>query len=123
MKKRLLGLVVLVFASIIFADSAHAQFAYEALTVSTGVVTLTAGTYGTNVKKALITVEDAPIYYTVDGTAPVSGTTSAGGVGHLVYPDKGTSSQIVLDKYEIQNFKAIKGLDYMPSATIKVTYW
>lgn len=115
---------VSILASIVFAGLAYAQFAYEAITVSNSVVSLTAGTYGTLVKKAFITVEDGPIYFTTDGTiVPTTGTAEAGGVGHLVFPDKGISSQIWLDKYEIQNFKAIKAFSYMTAATIKVSYY
>lgn len=86
---------------------------YESKTVdnTAGGVSLTSGTYGTN-RYAFITVETAPIRFTVDGTAPV-----AGGPGHLVYP----GDTIKLESNEdIAQFKAIR--ETSTSGVLRVTY-
>lgn len=86
--------------------------AYESLTIdaTVGGIALTAGTYLTR-RYAEITIETAPIRFTVDGTAP---TTT---VGHLVNP----GDVIRLDSNEdITAFRAIRTT--ATSGTIKVTY-
>ena len=85
--------------------------AYEAVTVAGTSKALTAGTYSTR-RYALITVETAPIRFTLDGTPPVAATT-----GHLVY----AGDQIELDSNEdITSFRAIR--ETATSATLQVTY-
>jgi hypothetical protein len=87
--------------------------AYESKTVdaTAGGVSLTSGTYSTR-RYALITVETAPVRFTVDGTAPVAATT-----GHLVNP----GDIIKLDSNEdITAFRAIR--ETSTSGVLKVTY-
>ena len=98
---------------LILAGLAYAQFAYESITVSSVAKTFTAATYGLGVRKAIVTCEDNNIRFTLDGTQ----VPTSAGVGHLLY----VGQTLTLDKYEIQNFKAVRasGTD----ATLKITYY
>lgn len=89
-------------------------FAFEQLTVTNAVKTLTAATYVSGAKKAqiaFITVESADIRYTYDGTTP------SGSVGHLAVA--GTAITL-FGSHDIENFKAYR--DASSDATISVTY-
>jgi len=71
---------------------------FEEITVGSSVKTLTAATYGT-LNRALITIADANMRFTVDGTTPTTNT------GHILYDGdelKLTSAQ------EVAGFQAIR---------------
>jgi len=104
---------VAILAIILSAGLAFAQFAYESITVSYTVKTLTAATYGAGVRSALITVETNAIRFTLDGVQ----TPTSAGVGHLLYPGETR----ILDKYEIVKFKAVRAS--ATDAVLKVTYY
>lgn len=92
----------------------YAAFAHEVLTVTNAVQTLTAATYIVGARYAqvaFITVEDANIRYTYDGTTP-SAT-----VGHLLTDG---SALTLTGHHDISTFKAFRaaGVD----AEIRVTY-
>lgn len=83
----------------------------EVVTVSTVAVGLTAATY-LHAMSAVIQVQDQPIRWRIDGTAPTSS------VGFVA----GEGAEIFLDCYnEIVNFKAIRGTAD-GDATLQVTY-
>ena len=86
--------------------------AYESVTVdnTVGGVGLTAATYG-RATKAFLTLEDAQIRFTKDGTTV---TTS---VGHLLQVGQTVDLE---DQFEIINFRAIK--TGKSSGKLKVTY-
>lgn len=92
----------------------YVAFAHETLTVTNAVQVLTAATYAVGnryAQAAFITLEDAEIRYTYDGTTP-SGT-----VGHLLT----AGSSLELHGYhDISTFKAYRagGVD----ASLRVTY-
>lgn len=92
----------------------YAAFAHETLTVTNAVKVLTASTYvvGSRYSQAAyITIEDADVRYTYDGTTP-SAT-----VGHLLT----SGSSIALSGHrDISTFKAYRaaGID----ATLRITY-
>lgn len=105
---------VFILASILIASVAFAQFAYEAITVSSTAKTLTAATYGA-AQKAFITVDGNDIRYTLDGvTIPTSGS-----VGHKFLT---TSEGRWLNKYELKKFKAVRASS-SADAVLKVTYY
>lgn len=84
---------------------------YESVTVEGTAIGLTSGTYGTR-RYALITVETAPIRFSLHGTDPTAGV-----IGHLVNP----GDIIRLDSNEdIASFKAIRETGV--SGVLKVTY-
>jgi hypothetical protein len=100
-----------------------AAFAHEKITVSTTAIELdddkylaTTESVGGRVgaKEALITVEDAPIRFTLDGTTPVDGTDT----GHVL---PSASSITVYGLANIRQFRAVRsgGTD----AVINVTYF
>jgi len=62
---------------------------FEELTVSSAVKALTASTYGT-LNRARITIADADIRFTVDGTTPTTDT------GHILYD----SDELQLESHE-----------------------
>ena len=71
---------------------------FEELTVSNAVKALTAATYGT-LNRARITVADADIRFTVDGTTPTTD------IGHILYD----SDELRLESYEeIVAFRAFR---------------
>jgi len=79
-------------------------FAFEQITISTAVKTLTSATYrfdssGEKAKRALITCENAQIRYTYDGTTPTAS------VGHLLNP---MDILVLTGSDNISNFKAIR---------------
>jgi hypothetical protein len=98
---------------LILSGLAYAQFSYQSITVTSATATLTAATYGSGVRKCLITCETNAIRFTLDGTIVPTST----GVGHLLYPGQA----LVLDKYEIPKFKAVRSSS--TSAVLKVTYY
>lgn len=93
-------------------------FNFEQLTISTAALSLTATEYtvdssgtGEKAKRAIITVEDAQIRYTYDGTTPTST------VGHALNP---FDVLTLVGSDNISNFKAIrKG---STNAKISITY-
>lgn len=93
-------------------------FAYEAITVSSAVKTLTEATYNPatsnedspRAKRALITVETDQIRYTYNGTTPTSS------IGHLL------SAGDVLSLNGYGNIKRFKAIRVTTDASIKVTY-
>lgn len=91
-------------------------FAYESVTVSNAVVTLTAATHtptgAASARLAIITVEDQSLRYTYDGTVP-----DASAVGHQAKAD---TTIALAGINNIRRFKAIRvsGTD----SKIKVTY-
>ena len=92
----------------------YVAFAHEALTVSNAVKTLTAATYIVGERysqAAFITLEDADIRYTYDGTTP-SAT-----VGHLLTQG---SALTLMGHHDISNFKAYRAGSV--DGTIHVTY-
>ena len=93
----------------------HKAFSFEQITVSNAVKTLTVGKYTDTdsklSKKVFISVEDAQIRYTFDGTTPTSS------IGHIANP---AEVIILIGTQNIENFKAIrKG---STDAKISVTY-
>lgn len=89
-------------------------FAYEQLTVTNAVKTLTSTVYQSGDKKAqiaFITVEDADIRFTYDGSTP-SATN-----GHLLRAD---SVLTLYGTHDIENFKAFRAAG--TDAEINVTY-
>jgi hypothetical protein len=106
---------VLILSPIIFAGLAYGQYAYESLTVSSTVKTLTAATYGEGIQRAFITVDGNDIRYTLDGvTVPTSA-----GVGHKFLT---TSEGRWLNKYEVKKFQAVRASGD-GDAILKVTYY
>ena len=98
-------------------------FAREKLTVSTTALALTEATYAATstlvndrvtAKEALITTEDAPIRFTLDGTTPVDGTD----VGHVLATG---GSMTLYGLSNIRQFRAVRsgGTD----AVVNVTYF
>lgn len=87
-------------------------FAHESITVdnTSGGKSLTAATYG-QARIAFISVEDAQIRFTVDGTAP---TTT---VGHIA---NSTDKFYLLSGNEITRFRAIR--TGSTSGVVKVSY-
>ena len=74
-------------------------FSFQTLTVSTTAVSLTATVGQLNSHRAIITVEDAPIRFRYDGTAPTSS------VGHVLYP----GDKLILEgRANISQFRAIR---------------
>ena len=83
---------------------------YESLTVDDTAIELTAATYGT-LEKALITVENAPIRFRIDGENPTSEE------GHIL----NSGDTLKLDTNDdIASFKAIRTTN--TDADIRVTY-
>lgn len=75
------------------------SFSFQALTVSTTSVALTATVGQLNSHRAVISVEDAPIRFRYDGTAPTST------VGHVLYP----GDKLILEgRANISQFRAIR---------------
>lgn len=93
-------------------------FAYESLTVTNAVKTLTQATaFPANeppARAALITFEAQPIRVTLDGTTPVAST----GPGHQ-FNDK--DAYVARQRQEIVKFKAIR--DGATDGTLRVTYF
>lgn len=98
-------------------------FARENKTVSTTAVALTEATYAATAelantrvaaKEALVTVEDAPIRFTLDGTTPVDATN----VGHVVSTG---GSFTLYGLANIRNFRAVRS--GAADAVINVTYF
>ena len=96
-----------------------AAYAYEAITIddTTGGKGFTAANitrasthYGSDVKGILITVETAPIRFTVDGTAPTSS------IGHLL----NIGDIYTCNGEDALKFRAIRSTSV--SASIKCTY-
>lgn len=86
-----------------------AAIAHESITVAGTAVGLTDATFG-NANRAFLTVETAPIRFTIDGTTPTST------VGHLANP----GDVIELEgQDELVQFLAIR---VGASATLKATY-
>ena len=86
-------------------------FAFEKLSVTGSVTSLTASKYGANVKRAVITVETAQLRYKYNGDDPTASE------GHVSQPQdiitiRGTQN--------IQNFRAIR--TGSTSATLHITY-
>lgn len=77
---------------------------YEKITVSTVVKTFTTATYA-EALTALVTVEDAPIRWTVDGTAPDNASDGAAETGHLA--PAGTTIRLE-NRHEVVGFKALR---------------
>ncbi|KKN79584.1 hypothetical protein LCGC14_0337880 [marine sediment metagenome] len=93
-------------------------FAHEAITVSNSAKSFTAVTYAPSgtvppVHRAVVTVEDQNLRYTIDGS-----TTPTTSVGHLA---KDEYVIILTSKTMIQNFKAIRATG--SDSKIKVTYF
>ena len=91
-------------------------YAYEAITVSSTALGLTASNYAESpstrgtVKRVLITVETDQVRFTTDGTTPTSS------IGHLV----DARQTITLEgRDDIAKFKAIR---VTTDASLKVTY-
>lgn len=90
-------------------------FAYESITISTTVKSLTSGKYtadnGEVATRAIITVENARLRYRYDGDNPTSSE------GHILNPN---NVLVIIGSANIQNFRAIRvdGTD----AVIRVTY-
>jgi len=88
-------------------------FDFEKITVSNVVKTLTASKYssaGAKSIRALITVEDAQIYYSTHGADPDAD------VGHIANP----FDALLLENLEqVSNFRAVRITD---DAILKVTY-
>lgn len=93
----------------------YKAFGFEQITVDNSVKTLSEAEYkhsdGSYAKRALITVEDARIRYTYDGTTPTST------VGHSISP-RGVI--ILIGTGNIQNFKATR--QDSTNGKITVTY-
>jgi hypothetical protein len=106
---------ILILSPIIFAGLAYGQWAYESITVSSTVKTLTATTYGAGVSRAFITVDGNDIRYTLDGVT----TPTSAGVGHKFLT---TSEGRWLNKYELKKFKAVRASG-SADAVLKVTYY
>ena len=88
--------------------------AHESITVAGTALPLTAATYaqsGGTAAYALVTVEDAPVRYEIDGGTPSST------VGHLANPGASVS---LCGIDLVSKFKAIRST--ATSATVKVTY-
>ena len=121
MRKLLIGLVMGVFLiSVVHAADVLRPTGYEAITVDNteGGKSLTVAKYFTAATSkvisdyAVITLETAPIRFTVDGTT----VTSTIGMPLLPY------QSIVLKAYEeLKNFRAIRTGDN--SGSIKITYY
>ncbi len=105
---------ILILSPIIFAGLAYAQFAYESITVSSTVKTLTAATYGAALK-AFVTCDGNDIRFTLDGVT----TPTSAGVGHKFLT---TSEGKWLNKYEIKKFKCVRASG-SADAVLKVTYY
>lgn len=95
-----------------------ATFAYEAITVSSTAIGFTAGTlakasslYYRDVSKAMVTVETAPLRFTVDGA-----TTPTDAIGHLLNP----GDIVYIDGGDVAKFKAIRTTS--TDSAIKVSY-
>lgn len=89
-------------------------FAHESITVAGTAIGFTAATYLTSsekAKRAIVTVEDAQIRYTYDGTTPTSS------IGHLLNP---MDVLVLIGSDNITNFKAIRVSS--TSGTLKITY-
>lgn len=98
----------------VLAGLAYAQFSYQSITVGgSSVSTLAAATYGSGVRKCLITCETNSVRFTLDGTQ----VPTSAGIGHLLYPGQA----LILDKYEIPKFKAVRASG--TNAVLKVTYY
>jgi len=106
---------VAILASILIAGLAYGQWAYESITVSYTVKTLTAATYGAGVQRAFITVDGNDIRFTTDGVA----TPTSAGVGHKFLT---TSEGRWLNKYELKKFKAVRASS-SADAVLKITYY
>jgi hypothetical protein len=92
----------------------YTGFAYEVLTVTTAVKTLTAGSYIVGDKRAQVaqlTVESNGVNYTYDGTPPTAT------VGHNL---PAGSSLVIQGMHNIENFKMFRS--GASDATVKVTY-
>lgn len=86
-------------------------YAFETITVSNAVKTLTASKYGDSVKRAVITIQNAQLRYNYNGSTPTAT------VGHAVNP---FDVIVLIGTSNIQNFKAIrKGTT---DSVISVTY-
>lgn len=93
-------------------------FAYEALTISSTAVALTAATYAPSGARealvALITVEANTIRYRQDGTAPTATE------GHQRISGN-ESVVLIYGRQNIRNFRAIR--QDVADATIRITYF
>ncbi len=86
-------------------------FAFEKLSVTNSVTSLTASKYGDKVKRAVITVETAQIRYKYNGDDP---TTTE---GHISQPQDVIT---IRGTQNIQNFRAIR--TGSTSANLHITY-
>ena len=78
------------------SNTAFTQF--EELTVTNAVLSLTASVYG-NLNRAILTVADADIRFTVDGTTPTTD------IGHIAYDSDEVRLQ---SRDEIVAFRAFR---------------
>ena len=97
---------------------------YESLTTATAVgftsakIAPTTGSYvGKKARAALISIETAPIRFTLDGTTPT--VTAGTAAGHIMYPG---DSFVALGENNIENFRAINEVA-ASGAVVKCTYF
>lgn len=90
-----------------------ARSSYEAITVSTAAIGLTAAKYAGKASCLITNESGADVRWTVDGTAPTAGT-----IGHLLPASKA----MVLEGQDLmKNFLAIRNAG--ADATLKVSFF
>ena len=110
MKVKEILLIVVIVA--VLCTTAYAYFAYEAITVSSTAIGLTATQYQ-YAHRAYMTLEGNNVRWTMDAVT----TPTSAGVGHLWYVGQ---SLMLEHPDELRNFRAIRSS--ATDATIKVTY-